>query len=51
MTLPSIKAVDIARRVGRRRRAKSRLIPTVILHGRWYESLLLLFLRKEDLTF
>jgi hypothetical protein len=38
MTLPSIKAVGIARRVGRRRRAKSRLIPTVILHGRWYDT-------------
>jgi hypothetical protein len=30
MTLPSIKAVGIARRVGRRRRAKQRLMPTAV---------------------
>jgi hypothetical protein len=47
MTLPSIKAIGIARRVGRRRRAKPRLIPTVILHDRWYESFLLLFSKKK----
>jgi hypothetical protein len=36
LTLPTLPAVGIARRVGGRRRAEQRLIPTVILQGRWY---------------
>jgi hypothetical protein len=38
LTLPTIWAVGIARRVGGRRRAEQRLIPSVILYDRWYET-------------
>jgi hypothetical protein len=51
MTLPSIKAVGIARRVGRRRRAKPRLIPAVILRDRWYKEGLLFLKKKKQKDF
>jgi hypothetical protein len=46
LTLPTISAADIARRVGGRRRAEQRLMPTVILYDGWYyhdATLVLLF--------
>jgi hypothetical protein len=41
LILPTISAVDVARRVAqgkqRRRRTEPGLVPAVILYGRWYE--------------